>query len=366
MLITSSNPVEVAEIISNYIDKSNSALISVGEHTDLDINQLIQNLNEKNVSFIGGLFPKIIHNNSIFNQGIVVNTLKDVEAIFLLKNISSKTFTIPKINFKTQNDYSLITYVDGLTSNIANYLGELYENYGMQTNYFGGGAGSLTLQQKPCVFNNGGFFQDAAVVCITKRTLSIGVRHGWNKVDGPFIVTKASGNVIKEINWKTPFEIYKSVVEAHSGKIFTEDNFFDIAKGYPFGIVKDNAECVVRDPLSVNEHGELICVGELEDNTLVDILHGNENSLIEAAKKATEDSVNLSEKPSKAIIIDCISRILFLEDNFNKELDVISNTLKNKYPEISIAGALTLGEISSNGDGFLEFYNKTVVVGLFE
>lgn len=365
MLITTTNITEIVDAIANHVNDE-AALISVGEHIEVDIKQLVIALNNAKLKFIGGIFPKVIHGNNIFDKGIVVNTLNNVEELFLVKDISKKEYTIPKISFDESNTYSIITYVDGLTSNISHYLSGLYENYGMQTNYFGGGAGSLSLEQMPCVFNNDGIFQDAAVVALVRMQSRIGVRHGWNKVDGPFIVTKAEGNIIKEINWKNPFEVYKEVVEAHSGKTFTDDNFFDIAKGYPFGIVKDHAECIVRDPLMVNEKGELICVGELEDNTLVDILNGSESTLIEAAKQAAEESIRLAEKPRKAIIIDCISRILFLEDNFDIELNTITTTISDKFPDISIGGALTLGEISSYGEGFLEFYNKTVVIGLFE
>ncbi|WP_299338988.1 FIST N-terminal domain-containing protein [uncultured Psychroserpens sp.] len=365
MLITSTNIEEIVSAISNHV-KDNSALISLGEHTEINIDELISKLNDAKVTFIGGLFPKVIHGNTILEKGIVINTLNDVESLFLIKDISKKNYQVPNMSFDNNHEYSLFTYVDGLTSNISHYLSELYEHYGMQTNYFGGGAGSLSLEQNPCVFNNDGFFQDAAVGCVMRMSSKIGVRHGWNKVDGPFIVTKAEGNVIKEINWKNPFQVYKEVVEAHSQKVFTDNNFFDIAKGYPFGIVKENAECIVRDPLMVNEKGELICVGELEDNTLVDILNGNQESLINAAEMAAQESVNQAQNPRKAIIIDCISRILFLEDSFHKELTAITQTIKRKYPDVSIGGALTLGEISSYGDGFLDFYNKTVVVGLFE
>lgn len=365
MLITDIQIATIADTIATYIE-DNCALLSIGEHTEIDIQQLITALNERKITFMGGLFPNVIHDNTILEKGIVVNTLTEVEALYVINDISQKEFNIPEVRFKKDIGYSLFTYVDGLTSNISNYLSALYENYGMQTNYFGGGAGSLSLEQQPCVFGNDGFFQDAAVVCIMRMNSRIGVRHGWNKVDGPFIITKAEGNIIKEINWQNPFSVYKEVVEAHSKKQFTEDNFFDIAKGYPFGIVKDNSECIVRDPLMVNENGELICVGELEDNVLVDILNGNENSLIQAAKTAAQESVKLATSPKKAIIIDCISRILFLEDNFDKELEAITQTIKNTYPDISIGGALTLGEISSYGEGYLDFYNKTVVVGLFE
>ncbi|WP_299120330.1 FIST N-terminal domain-containing protein [uncultured Winogradskyella sp.] len=365
MLITTNNITEIVSTISNHVNKE-AALISIGEHMEIDVEELIEALNDAKLKFMGGIFPKVIHGNSILDKGIVLNTLNNVEELFLVKDISKKNYTIPQINFDESTPYSIITYVDGLTSNISHYLSGLYENYGMKTNYFGGGAGSLSLEQKPCVFCNEGLFQDAAVVSLVRMQSRIGVRHGWNKVDGPFIITKAEGNIIKEINWKNPFEVYKEVVEAHSNKQFNDDNFFEIAKGYPFGIVKDHAECIVRDPLMVNEKGELVCVGELENNTLVDILNGNQDTLIKAAENAAKESLKFAENPRKAIIIDCISRILFLEDNFDLELNAITTTISNKFPNVSIGGALTLGEISSYGEGFLEFYNKTVVIGLFE
>lgn len=365
MLITSTDTLEIAQTISDYVGH-NAPLITVGEQTDINLDELIQALDKLGVVFMGGVFPKVIHGTSILDQGIVVNTLNNLDSIFLIKNISSKAYTIPKIVFDENQNYSLLTYVDGLTSNISHYLSELYENYGMQTNYFGGGAGSITLEQKPCVFNNEGVFQDAAVFGVMKMKSSIGVKHGWSKIAGPFVITKAEGNVIQEINWKNPFDVYKEVVELHSGQTFTDDNFFDIAKGYPFGILKDNSECIVRDPLMVNEEGQLICVGELENNTVVDILNGDSHSLINAAQSAATNSLLSASSPRKAIIIDCISRVLFLQDNFNNELTAVSSTLLNDFPSISIGGAVTLGEISSYGEGFLEFYNKTIVVGLFE
>jgi hypothetical protein len=365
MLISSTNYSDIVKSIAEHVN-GNAALISIAEHTEVDVSKLIQKLGQKKVRFMGGIFPRVIHDNQIFEKGIVINTLNHLESVNVIKNISKGQLKIPDFHFAEDQEYSLLTYVDGLTANISNYLENLYEKYGMQTTYFGGGAGSLSLKQGPCVFTNDGLFEDAAVYCILKIRTKIGVSHGWKKVDGPFIVTKAEGNIIKEINWKKPFETYKEVVEKHSQQKFTPDNFFDIAKAYPFGILKDSSEHIVRDPLSVNEEGELVCVGELENNMLIDILDGNTGSLIKAAKNASKDAVGQTNSPKKAIIIDCISRILFLEDQFQVELDQITDAIKNNFPNLSIGGALTLGEISSYGDGFLEFYNKTVVIGLFE
>jgi hypothetical protein len=56
-------------------------------------------------------------------------------------------------------------------------------------------------------------------------------------------------------------------------------------------------------------------------------------------------------------VIDCISRSLFLGTDFQRELAAIDDGLP-------MVGALTLGEIANSGRDFLEFYNKTAVVGL--
>ncbi|MEI7446985.1 MAG: FIST C-terminal domain-containing protein, partial [Burkholderiales bacterium] len=58
------------------------------------------------------------------------------------------------------------------------------------------------------------------------------------------------------------------------------------------------------------------------------------------------------------LFIDCVSRVLFLGDAFDREL---RSVVRDDVPTI---GALTLGEIANAGRSFLEFHNKTAVVAL--
>jgi hypothetical protein len=51
---------------------------------------------------------------------------------------------------------------------------------------------------------------------------------------------------------------------------------------------------------------------------------------------------------------------LFLEKNFAYELEAVHDG------QMPLIGALTLGEIANNGKDYLEFYNKTSVVGVLE
>ncbi len=365
MYVQSNDINEITQIVQNLVNKD-TALLFVGEHSKIDISELSTSLRNKNIAFIGGVFPKVIHQNTTYEKGIVISVLKNVLEISTILKISTKNYDIAPVSFSDEKEYSLITFVDGLTSNISAFLGKLYEKYGMKTNYFGGGAGSLSLKQAPCVFSKDGIFEDAAVFVIMEMESSIGVKHGWKKLEGPYIVTKADKNTVEEINWRNPFETYQTIVEADAQKKFTATNFFEIAKGYPLGIIKQGFDHIIRDPLSINEKKELVCVGEVEENTLINIMQGDASSLIKASLEAAQESISKAKTPSTAIIIDCISRILYLEEDFKHELNNVSQAIVEKYPEIPVNGALTLGEISSYGNGFIEFYNKTIVVGLFE
>ncbi len=58
------------------------------------------------------------------------------------------------------------------------------------------------------------------------------------------------------------------------------------------------------------------------------------------------------------LLIDYISRVLFLENDFDKEIAEVFQE------NMQLIGALPLGEISNSGKDYLELYNKTCVVGI--
>jgi len=231
------------------------------------------------------------------------------------------------------------------------------DNYGLGINYIGGGTGSLSFEQKPSLFTNHGLIQDALVYAYSKYPSSIGVNHGWKSISGPYQVTKSEATIVKELDYRPAFEVYKDVVEQHTSESINEKNFFDISKSYPLGINTLSDEKIVRDPILLNGT-EMICVGNVEEGSYVDILQGDKYALIKAAKNAADISKeNMDFENDFTLFIDCISRVLFLEEDFDDEIKVVC---KGNIPLI---GALTFGEIANNGKDYLEFFNKTSVVG---
>ncbi len=343
-------------------------LIFVGdEETELDINKLIEELNQQGYNFFGGIFPAIVYGSEMSKQGAVIHKLPVVKKPFLIKGLENETIDLSAIEVFRQGadrDLTAVVLVDGLTANINGFLAGLFNMLADSVNYIGGGAGSLSFTQKPCLFSNEGLFQDAALVTMLRAKSKLGVRHGWEKLAGPVVATKTDRNTIYELNWRSAFQIYKKIVEADCGTEINEENFFNIAKGYPFGMIKDHAESIVRDPISVGPNGELICVGSVPENSVVDILKGVPSSLIAAAGQAAADCSDINcQQLHSQMIFDCISRVLFLGEHFKEELAIVNTKMKVDGFNGTPLGALTLGEISSYGDGYLEFFNKTIVTG---
>lgn len=317
----------------------------------------------------GGIFSGIMFDQEKLQKGtIVAGVHKPVSTVTIdgigdIKDMDG--FLAETFETRSLQDKTMFVFVDGLSEHISLLIESMLNCYGLLPNYIGGGAGSL-IDKKPCVITNEGLLDNAAVFALTDMRSGIGVAHGWKPVAGPLKVTEADRHTVISLNWRPAFEAYREVVEKLSGEAFYDNEFFELAKGFPFGIVKMAKEMVVRDPLEVDGN-KIVCVGEIPVNSLVYILEGNKDSLISGVNDACRSALESyrqaaggrTEKPLTTIFMDCVSRVLFLQSDFTLELEAA----QMGHP---LLGALTLGEIANTGKSYLEFYNKTSVIGLLE
>lgn len=314
----------------------------------------------------GGIFPQIIGNGKNMEKGtIMAGLLDDINTLTIPELSSDQADMDQKIVSVLQGldclDKTIFVFVDGLSTRISALIDGLFNNIGLMSNYIGGGAGSLSFEQKPCIFTSRGLQADSAVLAVSDVKSGIGVAHGWAQISQAMKVTESEKNRVISLNWEPAFQVYQQVIQAHSGSSFENASFFDIAKAHPLGIVKLDTEMVVRDPILM-ENDQLICVGEVPQGSFVYILQGDRDSLINGAVQARESALENfpgNVNRSSMLFMDCISRVLFMEDDFKMELRAVDDR------NLAI-GALTLGEIANTGDSYLEFYNKTAVVGILE
>lgn len=319
------------------------------------------------VPVLGGIFPSIIRDKQVLDKGnIVIGFTREIQ-VHTIEQLSNNQLDyedildekIPELG----NGKTMMVFVDGFAKRISAFIDSLFSIFGLDINYVGGGAGSLSMTQKPCLFTNHGLVQDCAVIGLLNSHSGVGVSHGWTILNGPYRVTESEHNTIKTLDWQPAFEVYQKIVEEHSQQRFADESFFDLAKAYPFGIARMNNEQIVRDPIQANPDKSLVCVGEVPEGSFVSILNGNNRSLINAAATAVKlgvESFPNGKTKDMLLIIDCISRVLFLKDQFHLELEAAH------HKDLPLVGACTLGEIANSGNEFLEFYNKTNVMAVLE
>jgi hypothetical protein len=317
----------------------------------------------------GGVFPYIIHDRQKLQRGTIVAGLTQHASVNVVPGLSDPEVdydeVIDEIFTRVSDAKTMLVLVDGFAKRVTDLIDSLFNIFGLEMNFIGGGAGSinptsLDMAQTPCLITNQGLTNDCALLVSLEIESGIGVRHGWEKLSGPYKVTEAQGNTIVSLDWEPAFETYKKAVEGSSGMTFTDDNFFDIAKCYPFGMNKFESEIIVRDPFTTD--GSSITFGvDIPQEAFVDILTGDKGSLVKAAGEALESATNAfkgSTAQQTMLFIDCISRALFLGDDYSEELDAVHTD------GIPLIGVLSLGEIANSGKDYLELFNKTAVVGI--
>lgn len=313
---------------------------------------------------IGGVFPELIHEGVRKSSGTLLIALpfKLKSALIDLESsseeIANQLAAFHPEPFVTES--SLFVFTDAFSSFKDFFIESLFNFFGTNISYLGGGAGSLSFKQFPCIITNTGLHANCAVIGLSEHKIAIGAAHGWKPISEPLKVTKSVINQLITIDWRPAFEVYKEIVEAHSGEKFNDSNFFDIAKSYPLGITKVDAEMVVRDPYMV-ANSTIHLVDIITQGEYINILHGNMKLLLEGATIARNLALSKLKNRSEdteMFCIDCISRVLYMQDDFDRELQAISSKGK-------VNGILSIGEIANSGESYLEIYNKTVVIGVW-
>ena len=337
------------------------------EHT-FDIEELPPLFSSLPVPICAGVFPGIIHDFDYSRQGALVCGF--IAPLFptVIEDIDRQRSDIKLKMKKCLNGNTpagAIVFIDGQSKGIDNLVSCIYNCLGPTPIVVGGGAGYLDFSHRPCIITAEGCYKNAGVIISLPAPLVLGVRHGWENVAGPFLVTHASDNVIHSINYEPAFPFYKEIIEEHYGESVDFTTFLDVAKSYPLGMAQLNKEFLVRDPLRRN--GDYIeCAGSVPQNTMIYLLHSEPDKLIQSAALASKElraklsPVYEAGEGYYTFTIDCISRELFLGEEYGKELEAIKKELPDKTQTV---GVLSLGEIASSSQGTIRFLNKSTVVG---
>ncbi len=276
-----------------------------------------------------------------------------------------------KVKEQVQDLKAFMMIPDVLTGNGADIVRGVLDELGPHFPVVGGASGDDFEFKKTYQYVNDKIYSGAVVGLglSGQFKIGIGVKHGWIPVGEPMTVTKSAGSVIHTINDKPAIKIYEDYFgEAETASLRTE-TLAKLAITYPLGMkAAGNDELLIRDPLTVDEHGSITCAAEIPEGSEVRLMVGSREDAVKVAKLAAENAVTQLDgsAPKAVVIFNCIARNKLFGDSSGDEIKAIQEAVGHDTPLI---GFYTYGEQAPLGGEVknLEkcnpaFHNETVVI----
>jgi len=361
---TSSALNELQNAIQSVIQEgAQSILLLTCSNNNYDEQQLNLILTSLPLTICGGIFPKVIYQEKSYSEGAIVIGLMvkpEIVNYAQLTSAHANLRTYIQDNSKHIECYqNFIIIADALCDASEDFTDEFYDYIGSDTTTIGGGAGSLDFTHQPVIYSNEGLIGEAVQVIALPASITKGMSHGWEVLDGPYLVTASEGHYVHSLNYKPTFELYRDAIKKNTNQTITEAQFFKVAKNFPFGIMSLNNELLVRDPIQTNG-SYLECVGNVHLHSMVYLLKGELDKMV-CASKETAQCVAKQGQTNNLLLFDCISRDLLMGDAIQSELHV----MQQAFPTTCLIGVMALGEITNGASGSIRLLNKSTVLGAF-
>ena len=225
---------------------------------------------------------------------------------------------------------------------------------------FGGATGDDLLLENTFIFSNKLLSSHGVVaLALNKDKIDIvGSRaFGWGGIGKSRIVTKASKNIVYEIDGIPAIDFYKRYLDIDSAQMP------QVGIEYPLEVRRRNGQVIYRAVLDFDEeHGALIFAGHVEEKSQVRISTPRGKSIIQdvhsAATKSLCDNPNFS--PQVALVFPCCSRKQVLGHLTHLEIEAIA-----KVSKVPVVGFFAYGEIGAFPGGY-GFHNETFVTAFLE
>ena len=330
----------------DHADKNKRYLVLAG--SEFDFQTLSQTLD---APWMGAVFPAIFDENTLlcYDEAFLCELGSHVNLQWVGKASVMQTY-----RYTTH-----LVIADGIDPHISSKLETLFAVTAEKSLLFGGGAGGIEGTML-YMYNGKTLDKEGIIVLSADTPFGVGVDHGIVSTNECYIVTKATKNVIEEIDAQKAFIFYKTKLKELFGVEVSTENIFDMGLRYPLVFEHTFGEKIIRIPVGTDGE-KLFFVGDVNSDTGLSIANVTQKDLLSAPQTAVIEAVEqLDKKIDLCIVFTCLGRQTYLGKLFKKEIQQI----QDKIEYAPIVGVLSMGEIANLSDRYLEFHNCTCVVGV--
>ena len=312
----------------------------------------------------GEISSKGLTTESIVLGGIATDQI-DFQVVFA-ENISQDNEQAGKIiagQFSPEVSYIQL-FSDGITGNGCAILRGMTSVLGEQIPIAGGTSSNFPSFFETRQIAGKKILKDAAVAIgfIGTIQLGTGFATGWSPIGLAKEVTRASGNILYELNGESALKVYERFLGKHA------ENLPEVGVEYPLGFTNkliDANYYLLRATMSVNrEDGSIQFAGEVPQGSMVNLCCGDSTSIIKATNDALRMALNDLKQaiPVLIFVYSCVARITLLGINREQEIKQILNNIGNDIP---LLGFYTYGEycrIKPQGPNL--FHNESITISI--
>lgn len=255
----------------------------------------------------------------------------------------------------------LLLLTDGLAGDQQEIVRGAYAEVGATIPLVGGCAGDAGAMVETSQLCDGVVHRDAVVGAIvtSDAPIGVGVRHGWQAVGEPMLVTHSEDTTVFELDDRPALEVYLEQLGAPDRLGRDLGAFTSFAMTHPLGLRRRSSEEVRFVSGADLAAGALTCIAEVPQGSQVWVMRGDVDSVLAGTTNACAEALEPLEgaEPLGLLVFDCIARRGVLGDEgMGAEMAAISACL----PEIPFAGFYTYGEFARTS-GVRGFHNQTLV-----
>lgn len=217
---------------------------------------------------------------------------------------------------------------------------------------FGGGAFNMDINNdSSCVFSKAKGFSERGVVFLLcgGEDLNVYTTHitGWKPLGREFIVTKANGSLLQELDGKPAYDAYFKYLN-----IPNNEHFFYNTLEFPF-FYNHHGINILRAPIASNEDGSLTMTSNIEEKVSARIAYGDPWTILASIQDGGQEIAKF--QPEIIKVFSCAARRTFWgNDSISKETGPFQNVAPT-------SGFYTSGEFLRCNQELIQ-HNVTLVI----
>lgn len=175
--------------------------------------------------------------------------------------------------------------------------------------------------------------------------LSFGAGHGFAPISKPRRITRADRHRLLELDGAPAASVYEEYFGADGVQQMTGRGVRRQRLAYPLGVQvgAGGAHWLLRNVMTFNTDGSLDCTGDMAEGSWLQLMIGNRELALAAARQAVEDAVRPLNHVACLLVFDSFARRLLLGPRHAAEELAVIHEASRGAP---MAGGFGYGELS--------------------